>query len=254
MSAYLAFTKKELIESVRTYKLLVLLGVFLLLGMMSPLFAKFMPEILKSVDFGGMELTAPEPTAMDSWTQFFKNVGQIGLLALVIASAGIMANELSKGTLVNILTKGMKRHTVILSKLTVAALIWAASYMLCLAAAYGYTAYFWDMGELRHRFLAFFSPWLLGLFLIQLLILGGTLFKTFIGSLMLTGGVVVAMSLLNIIPKLQRYNPISLCGDNTALMTGVKDVSDFLPAAIICALLVVMLTAASVVAFDRKQM
>jgi ABC-2 type transport system permease protein len=221
--------------------------------MMSPLVARFMPEILKDAGLAGMEFTLPAPTAMDSWTQFFKNVGQMGLFVLVIVFAGIMASEFSRGTLVNILTKGMKRHTIILSKFTAAAALWTASYVLCLAATYGYTVYFWGAGELQHVFIAFFSPWLYGLLLIQLLILGGTLFKTFIGSLMLTGGAVVVMSLLGILPQLQRYNPILLSGDNTALLTGAKDVSDLLPAAIVCAILVVTLTAVSVAVFDRKQ-
>jgi ABC-2 type transport system permease protein len=251
--AYIAFTKKEFTESVRTYKLLILLAVFLLFGMMSPLLAKFTPEILKSVGLSGMEFTVPEPTAMDSWTQFFKNVGQMGMLVLVIVFSGIMANEFSRGTLVNVLTKGLKRHTVIFSKLTAATLLWTASYVLCFATTYSYTAYFWDIGELNHGFLAFFSPWLFGLLLITLLILGGTLLKTFLGSLLFTGGAVIVMTLLNIAPKLYKYNPVALCGDNTALLTGARDVSDFLPAVIICAVLVVALTAVSVWVFDRKQ-
>ncbi|GHV14645.1 hypothetical protein FACS1894219_10880 [Clostridia bacterium] len=61
------------------------------------------------------------------------------------------------------------------------------------------------------------------------------------------------MTLLNISPQIQKYNPVTLCGDNTALLTGAKDVSDFIPAVIICAALIIALTAVSVVAFDRKQ-
>jgi ABC-2 type transport system permease protein len=253
MRAYFAFTKKEFTENFRTYKSLILLAVFLLFGMMSPFFAKFAPEIIQSLDLGGIELTLPEPMAMDSWIQFFKNVGQMGLLVLAVVFAGIMSSEFSRGTLVNVLTKGLKRHIVIFSKLTAAALIWTASYLLCLAVTYGYTLYFWDMEELQNAFLAFISMWLFGLLLIALLILGGTLFKTFIGSLLLAGGAVGVMSLLNIIPKIQKYNPVALCSDNIALLTGAKDVSDFIPAVIICIALVVALTTVSVVVFDRKQ-
>ncbi|GHU96297.1 ABC transporter permease [Clostridia bacterium] len=253
MRAYLAFTKKELTESVRTYKLPILLAVFLLLGMMNPLFAKFLPELLNGMETNGIVITMPEATAMDSWVQYFSNVAQIGLIVLAIMFAGIVANEFSKGTLINILTKGMKRRSVIFAKLTVATLLWAASYLLCFAVTYGYTAYFWDMGELQNAFLAFFSPWLFGMFLIALLVFGGTLFKTFIGSLMLAGGTAVVLGLLNIVPKLQKYNPITLAGDNTPLLIGAKDASDFLPALIICAVLTVALTAASVAVFNRKQ-
>jgi ABC-2 type transport system permease protein len=253
MRAYCVFTKKEFIENLRTYKLLILFAVFLLFGMMSPLFAKFTPEILKSVDLGGMEFTIPEPTAMDSWTQFFKNVGQMGLFVLAIIFAGIMSNEFSRGTLVNVLTKGLKRSTVIFSKFTVAALLWTASYLLCFIVTYGYTAYFWGTYEMNNAFLAFASPWIFGIFLITLLILGGTLFRTFIGSLLFTGGTVLVLTLLAILPKLQKYNPVTLCGDNTTLLTGIKGASDFIPALIICAILVVALTATSVVVFDKKQ-
>jgi hypothetical protein len=44
-----------------------------------------------------------------------------------------------------------------------------------------------------------------------------------------------------------------LCADNTALLTGAKDVSDLIPAVIICAMLVVALTTVSVVVFNKKQ-
>lgn len=44
MRGYLAFVKKELLEQVRTYKLLILLLVFFIFGMLSPLMAKLMPK------------------------------------------------------------------------------------------------------------------------------------------------------------------------------------------------------------------
>lgn len=253
MRAYLAFTKKEFTESFRTYKLVIMLAVFLLFGIMNPLFAKLTPAFLESMATDGMVISISEPTAMDSWTQFFKNVGQMGILVLAILFAGIMANEFSRGTLVNILTKGMKRHTVILSKFTAASVIWTLSYFLCLAVTYGYTAYFWENTGLHHVFLAFFSPWVFGILLIVLLILGGTLFKTFSGSLLLCGGAVVVMFLLNIAPKAQKYNPVTLIGDNMALLADIKSASDFIPALVICAVSIVVLVAASVVVFNKKQ-
>ena len=138
MKAFWAFTKKELTEYYRTAKIMILMVVFLLFGMMNPVLAKFTPEIIKAA---GLDLNLPDPTAMDSWAQFFKNVGQMGLIIVVIVFSGIMANEFSKGTLINILTKGLKRKTVILSKFTVASCLWALSYLLCFVVTYFYTAY-----------------------------------------------------------------------------------------------------------------
>lgn len=253
MRAYISFIKKEFTENLRTYRLFIMGAVFLLFGFMNPAIAKIMPEIVKAATPAGMEINIPTPTALDSWAQFFKNVGQTGLLVLVIVFCGIMANEFSRGTLINVLTKGMKRSTVIFSKLTMAVIIWSLSYLLCFAVSYFYTAYFWKMDVMNHVFLTFFSLWLYGVLLITLVIIGGILFKSIYGSLLLTGGAVVAMSLINIAPKLQKYNPITLASGNMSLLTAQKAVSDFTPAVIICAALIIALTAASVAIFNKKQ-
>lgn len=254
MRAYFAFTKKELIESFRTYKFVILLSIFLLFGIMNPLFAKLTPALLESMAVEGMTITMPEPTAMDSWTQFFKNVGQMGIVVLVILFAGIMANEFNSGTLVNILTKGMKRYAVILSKFTASAAIWTLSYLLCLTVTYFYTVYFWGNADLHHAALAFAGPWLFGILLIALLILGGVLLKTFSGSLLLCGGAVVVMFLLNIVPAVQKYNPATLISDNIALLTDTKAGMDFIPAIVVCIALIVLSVASGIAAFNKKQM
>jgi ABC-2 type transport system permease protein len=253
MRAYIAFTKKEFMENLRSYKILIMAAVFLLFGIMSPALAKVMPDLLKTAIPAGMKINIPTPTALDSWGQFFKNVGQMGLLVLVIVFCGIMANEFSRGTLINMLTKGLKRSTVIFSKFTAATVIWTLSYLLCYIITYFYTAYFWKMAGMHHIFLTFFSLWLFGVFLITLVILGGTLFKTIYGSLLLTGGAVTVMMLINIAPKLHKYNPGILASDNMSLLTAQKDVSDFTPALIICAVCIVAFVTISVLVFNKKQ-
>ncbi len=71
MTEYTAFVKKEFCEQVRTYKLLVTGLVFLLLGMMNPLTAKFMPELISNFMPAGMSIEMTEPTMMDSWLPVF---------------------------------------------------------------------------------------------------------------------------------------------------------------------------------------
>jgi ABC-2 type transport system permease protein len=254
MKAFYAFCKKEFLESLRTYKLIVMVVVFFLLGLMNPFVAKIMPQLLNGSDLGnGIVLQMPEPTAMDSFSQFFRNMGQMGIIVLVIVFAGIIANEFTKGTLINILTKGMKRHTIIFAKFFVAFAIWTVSYLISLGVTWAYTAYYWKIGELPHTFLAFVSPWVYGLFLITLMIFGGVLFKTFYGSLIFTGGTVLIMNLLTISPHLQKYMPISLGGGTYALLSGDSVPGDFIPALIICICLTLALLTASVLLFDRKQ-
>ena len=164
-----------------------------------------------------------------------------------------MANEFTKGTLVNMLTKGLKRPTVILSKTISSILCWTVAFLICLGITYGYTKYYFDIEGYQHMFAAFFALWLYGVFLLILVILGGTLFKNVYGSLLLTGGVVVVLTLLNLVPSFQKFNPASLASDGLLLMTAQKALDDLLPAFILCGGAILILTVLSIVTFNRKQ-
>ncbi|MDR2156249.1 MAG: ABC transporter permease subunit [Clostridiales Family XIII bacterium] len=254
MRQFLAFSKKEFHESAATFRLYILLGLFVMFGMMSPLLAKLTPEIIKSLGDTGMMISVHEPTSLDAWAQFFHNVGQMGMLVLIIVFCGTMSNELSKGTLVNLLTKGMKRHTVIASKMFASSVLWTFAYLLCFGAGFAYTAYFWDIGELPHALLAFAAPWLFGELLLATHVFGGTLFGNIYGSLLSCIGAVILMNLLSILPGASKYNPVTLSGGTLPLLSGAGKPSDFIPAVLICAAAVVLLTAGSIVMFNRKKM
>jgi ABC-2 type transport system permease protein len=124
MNAFYAYFKKEVCEVTRTYKLTVMGLVFLLFGIMNPLTAKLLPEIMASVMPEGMSITLPEPSAMDSWAQFFKNVSQMGLIVLVVLFSGAMAGEFSRSTLIQPLTKGLARRVTLAAKFLAIALFW----------------------------------------------------------------------------------------------------------------------------------
>ena len=130
MRNYVIFLKKELFEAAKTFKLLIMCAVCLFVGMLSPLTARFTPEIIKwamesDPAMAGMDLSAlmTEPTAFDSWVQFYSNVGLMGFTALVIIFSGMLSSEM-RGTLKIMLSKGLSRRAVILAKLTSAVLIW----------------------------------------------------------------------------------------------------------------------------------
>ena len=142
MRAYLAFTKKELTEYMRNFKLFLAIALFALLGIMNPLTAKFLPDLLGNFMPEGITILIAEPTNLDSWIQFFKNGTQIGLFIIVILLSGMMAKEYEKGTLINMVTKGLPRRTILFSKFTGALLLWTVSYWVCFFITLGYTLYY----------------------------------------------------------------------------------------------------------------
>lgn len=254
MNGCLAFLKKELFEYAKTYKLLIMLMVFAAFGITNPLVAKLTPEILGSLMSDGIVITMPEPTAYDAWAQFFKNATQMGLIITVILFSGVLSSELTKGTLIILLTKGLSRTAVILSKYTGMALVWTVSIALCFGLTYGYTAYLFPDGNVPNLAYSVFCLWLFGLFLLAVLLFSAALTKSSYGCLLITGVVVVICMLLNIIPAVHEYNPVSLASDNMGLLTNAAKVSSLYGAIGIAALLSLIFVLLSVLLFRKKQL
>ena len=61
-----ALLRKELLEQWRTTRLPLVVVVFLLVGLSSPLLARFTPEILKAVGGSQFQIVLPTPTAADA--------------------------------------------------------------------------------------------------------------------------------------------------------------------------------------------
>lgn len=252
MRGYIAFVKKEFMEFTRTHKLLIIMAVFLLLGMMNPLTAKLTPALMENFMPEGMNIEIPVPSAIDSWMQFYKNIPQLGMVVLVILFSGIMASEYSRGTLINILTKGLPRRTVILSKLTVAWIMWTLAYTFCVGVSWGYTAVLWKGDNLDHLAIAAICLWIYGLLLIASVMLGGVLFRNTYGGLLFTGGVVLIQVLVGIVPKVSEYSPLSLATRNMDLIQETAQVSDMAIPMAVAAGLILLFTWASIIVFNRK--
>ena len=83
MTGFASLLRKELLEQWRTTRLPVVATVFLLVGLSSPLLARFTPEIIKAVGGDQFQIVLPTPTAADAYDQLAKNLGQFGALIAV---------------------------------------------------------------------------------------------------------------------------------------------------------------------------
>jgi ABC-2 type transport system permease protein len=109
---------KEVRELWRTWKAIIFLAIFLITGMISPVLARYTPELLKAIPNipAGLADFIPAPTVADAVTQYIKNIGQFGILLVLILTMGVVAQEKERGTAAMLLTKPIGRSAVILSK------------------------------------------------------------------------------------------------------------------------------------------
>jgi ABC-2 type transport system permease protein len=254
MTGYGAFVKKELLESWKTPRALVLLAVFFLFGMMSPLLAKLMPEIMSGVDLAGLVIQIPEPTVMDAYGQFFKNLTQMGMIVFLLVFGGMLSQEIARGTLINMLTKGLSRSAVILAKFSVSLLLWTVALGLACATTYGYTVWLFKDGTADNLLFALFCLWLFGAFILALILLSSTLVRGSLGGLGLTAGFLIVLLLLGISPGLVKWNPVSLASQNVQLMAGTVTVRNLIPAVWVTFSASIVFLGAAVLVFRKNKL
>ena len=256
MKQLIAFTKKEVLEQLRSGKLIILTFIFLLFGIMSPAIAKLTPWMMdvmaEELAKNGMTITEVKVDAMTSWAQFYKNM-PIALIVFLVLFAGILCNEYQKGTLINIITKGLNRWKIIISKLLTVAVLWTLGFSLCYGVTYGYNSYFWDNSIASNLFFSSFCLYLLGLWLITLIPLASTLFTSTSSVILSLGGAFVAVYLLSFLPAIKEYSPFLLM-DSSSLLTGASTISHYIPCIIVTVLLMGIQIVASIHLFNKKNL
>jgi ABC-2 type transport system permease protein len=123
--------RKEVREQARTMRLLVVVAVFALFGLLSPVFARYVREIVEAVGGGQFQGMIPEPRVADAVAQFTKNMGQFGVLIAILVTMGSVAAEKERGTAAFLLTKPISRGAFVLAKVV------AIGTLLALALAVG---------------------------------------------------------------------------------------------------------------------
>ena len=254
MRAFVAFLKKEWLEALRSGKLLILLALFFAFGVMNPAIAKLTPWLMElmaeELAESGLTVGTVTVDALTSWTQFFKNI-PMALIALILLLGGTLTREYESGTLILLLTKGLARYKVILAKATVLFSFWTGGYFLTFLVTYAYNAYFWDNSIAVGLLPAVLYYWIFGLFAVLLTVLFSTIAKSYGGVLLGTGGSVLALYLIGLIPKLADYTPTALMNVSALLIGGVS-AGNFAISAILTALLSIAAVAAAIPIFRKR--
>lgn len=255
MNGFSPFLKKEFFELWRRGRLILFGVLFVFFGIEAPAIAKLTPYLFKmmseDMEQQGLIIKEVTSTAASSYEQFFSNLLMI-LIVFIIVYAGSVTNEFSKGSAIPLLTKGLSRSALILSKLVCALLTWSAGLWLCFGITYGYTAFYWKDSSVTSVLPAVLLWWLFSVMLICLMHLFAAFSSSHIQVMIGTLGVYFALSLFGIAASLKKYLPTALT-DSMDICTGKKSVTDILPAVIITAVITVLSAVFSLVLINRRK-
>lgn len=140
MSGFGILLQKELAEAWRTRRLPVVAILFVAVGIISPLTARYLNEILAVALGDQLPLALPEPTVATALEQLQKNLGQMGALAAIALAMGSVSGELDRGTAALVLAQPVGRPAFLVAKLFAIAVVLGVATLLASAVAWLYTA------------------------------------------------------------------------------------------------------------------
>jgi ABC-2 type transport system permease protein len=211
----------ERLRLLRTNRLVMLLGVYGFFGVIGPLTARYLAEILTSV--GGAEMQGiviPDPVPADGITQFISNAGQLGVLAVVVAAAGALAIDAKPELGVFLRTRVTSLWTIVTPRFVTVAVASVLALVAGTVIAAGLTGVL--IGAVDATALAVGTVYG-GLYLVFVVALTGAVAgraSSVLTTVLVTVGVLIALPLLALFPQVEPWVPSELLGAADLLVRG----------------------------------
>lgn len=208
MNSFYTFFEKELIELHRSKRLYILMGIFLLFGMVSPVLARFMSEIVTMAMGPSAPVMLKEPVWTDSFSQFYSNMTQMGELSILLIFMSCVSGEKQNHTAPLVLTKNLSPAKFIVAKYIASVVVMFVIFIPALLACTGYTYYlFGYCGEWKDIAVSGIAYMGFTIVLLSTTTLASTLASSIVVSAILSLGGYVLLMLSSYLPKIGVFMP-----------------------------------------------
>lgn len=181
MSSFFVLFKKEFRGQLRTYRLLIVVAVFFVFGLGTPLMLKYLYALVPAENIA---ISIPEFTTADVVKSFISSLGQLGLIAAILVAMGSVATERESGTAAMTLSKPVGCGSFILAKLAALAVTFGVAIAVGAVGCYLYTVVlFGNPGGLD-----FFIATLLGALYLLFCLAVTVMYSSFVKSPIAAGG------------------------------------------------------------------
>jgi ABC-2 type transport system permease protein len=249
--------KKEWLEAFRSWKVLWIPLVFMILGASQPLTTYYMDTIIQAV--GGLPegtvFDIPLPEAEEILPAVQSQFNQIGLLILVLAFMGTTAGERQQGTHLMILSKPVSETNFILAKAAHAFSLTLLAYAGGIAAAVYYTVVLFGTLNPVNVFqgAVVYTVWLA--FVLSSLLFFSSFIKGYAGSAFLTLVTALLVSLsASFLPERLIYSPGVLSAQSSSFYLTGSSSDGFLGAFVLTVFLITALLTSACLLFKESKL
>jgi ABC-2 type transport system permease protein len=208
----------ELIRLLRTHRLWILIGVFGFFGLVGPLTARYLPEIVARFG-GGVEVAVPPPTPELAMAQYLGNALQIGILAVAFVAAASLAFDARLEMAVFLRTRARVRD-IVAPRYLVNMLAAAVTFIGGSAVAFVGTVALIDAPDVGGTVLGTLLVSLYLCFSVALTGLLAGVMRSVPGVALVTVGALIALGIVGLVPALAPWLPSQLVGAYDALIAG----------------------------------
>jgi ABC-2 type transport system permease protein len=222
-----SFFQKEVIESIRTSRFVVLMALFLFFGITSPLLARYMVEIFAWAS-PDLPIVIPDPNFLDSWVQIYKNITSLAMIIFLVLISGMVVREKVSGSILLVLTKRVSRLNFLLSKFFAAGLLFSVCYIASVGVSIAYTQILFNELVYDGMIASLLLIYFMGLTLSAIAVFVSTITKSQTTAALLGFLAYSVLSMFNLIPGIIRYNPLGAASMVNSILLGEYLVVDVL--------------------------
>ena len=241
--------KLEWLRLWRTQRWLILLAVFGVFGMLGPLTALYLPDLVESLGEDADAL--PPMTAVDGVTQYVGNAAQIGLLAVVFVAAAALAFDANAEMAVFLRTRARVRDIVI-PRYAVSVIASFFGFVMGMIIAYVLTGFLLGWIDALAVTVGTLMFGLYLAFAVAVVALIESLVRNVPAVAMLSVGALIVLAILGLVPQVAPWLPSTLVGATDALIRG-GDFESWRAVFVTVALAVALVTI-SIKRLERREM
>lgn len=237
----------------RTHHATAVMATFALFGLLGPVLARYLPDIVSKAAADGMTITMPPATPADGFAQYLGNVSQLGLLVVcLVAVTGFNADG-RRGVVIFYRLRQPSARRRLLPR-------WAALWSLASVAwVVGMVGAWYEtvllIGPVSvGRVVTATLTWLPYLALVvAVCALASTVVSSTSGAVGLAVGALLGLATLGMLPTVGDWLPAALVGAPTDIVRGTHGLGDFAPSVATALAATLAAGAAAVARVDRRE-
>lgn len=200
----------EWLRLFRTRKWMILAAVYGFFGIIGPLTARYLDQIMESIG-GGADVQLPELTAPDGIGQYVGNAQQIGLLAVAFVAAGALAFDANREMATFLRTRARVQE-IFTPRFVVNAVAAVAGFAFGAVIAYVLTGILLEWLPVGGFLVGVALHGLYLVFAVAVIAVLASVLRSVLAVALGTLGVLIAVALLDIVPRVGGWLPSDLVG------------------------------------------